>query len=342
MKRQAKKRRVATLAAALAIPAALLSTAETFVAAQETAAVAPSDAETSFAWDDVANLKAGDRKTLEIGGVEFAFRYCPPGAYPASKKNASTRRVEFAASEAFWIAETETTQRQWTAIMGTNPSAYAVTGVLAKRLNGQNFRGVDFAELPVENVDWFDCRRFASDLNALGVAPDGFEFRLPTFAEEECATRAGTTTAFYWGDEPDLSQANLQPPPEPNGARRAGTPKPVRSYPPNPWGFTIRSATRRNGVWIRSIRPLILPKKTRRKTVLPFADCRRTARPLLRRRRLGRALKFTIAGRSRITKASTRKRRTGFGSRWRKSAPRRRRNAFYGRTPARPSRRRKK
>lgn len=237
MKRQTKKRRVATLAAALAIPTALLSTAETFVAAQETAAVAPSDAETSFAWDDVANLKAGDRKTLEIGGVEFAFRYCPPGAYPAATENASTRRAELVASEGFWIAETETTQRQWTAIMGTNPSAYAITGVLAKRLNGQNFRGVDFAELPVENVDWFDCRRFASDLNALGVAPDGFEFRLPTFAEGECATRAGTTTAFYWGDEPDLAQANLQPPPEPNGARRAGTPKPVRSYPPNPWGL---------------------------------------------------------------------------------------------------------
>lgn len=67
--------------------------------------------------------------------------------------------------------------------MGTNPSAYAITDVLAKRLNGQNFRGVDFAELPVENVDWFDCRRFANDLNALGVAPAGFEFRLPTFAE---------------------------------------------------------------------------------------------------------------------------------------------------------------
>lgn len=81
--KRTKKRRVAAFAAALAIPAALLSTAETFVAAQETAAVAPSDAETSFAWDDDANLKAGDRKTLEIGGVEFAFRYCPPGAYPA-------------------------------------------------------------------------------------------------------------------------------------------------------------------------------------------------------------------------------------------------------------------
>ena len=237
MKRQTKKRRVATLAAALAIPAALLSTAETFVAAQETAAVAPSDAETSFAWDDVANLKAGDRKTLEIGGVEFAFRYCPPGTYPATTENALTRRAKLVASEGFWIAETETTQRQWTAIMGTNPSAYAVTGAWAKRLNWEEFRGVDFAELPVENVDWFDCQRFASDLNALGVAPDGFEFRLPTFAEGDIATCAGTLGAFYWGDEPDRSQANFQPAPDADGVRRAETPRAVRSYPPNPWGI---------------------------------------------------------------------------------------------------------
>lgn len=31
--------------------------------------------------------KPGDRRVLTINGVEFAFRYCPPGEFPLGRSN---------------------------------------------------------------------------------------------------------------------------------------------------------------------------------------------------------------------------------------------------------------
>lgn len=47
------------------------------------------------AWDDWANLKAGDRKTLEVGGVEYAFRYCPPGETTVAKEDGTLAKATF-------------------------------------------------------------------------------------------------------------------------------------------------------------------------------------------------------------------------------------------------------
>jgi formylglycine-generating enzyme required for sulfatase activity len=71
------------------------------------------------------------------------------------------------------------TQAQWEAVMGSNPS---------------NFKGPD---RPVETVSWDDCQAFIKKLNAKGDA----QYRLPTEAEWEYACRAGTTTAYYFGDD---------------------------------------------------------------------------------------------------------------------------------------------
>ena len=93
------------------------------------------------------------------------------------------------------MGQTQVTQALWEAVMGNNPS---------------EFKG---SQLPVENVNWFDCVRF---LNALSEAErltpvysvgSGDEptvnmsweangYRLPTEAEWEYSAKAGTELTY--------------------------------------------------------------------------------------------------------------------------------------------------
>ncbi len=78
-------------------------------------------------------------------------------------------------SSYYHIGKTEVTQALWQAVMGSNPS---------------NFKGAD---LPVENVTWYDCQVFIQKLNRL----TGRNFRLPTEAEWEFACRGGNNSCGY-------------------------------------------------------------------------------------------------------------------------------------------------
>jgi formylglycine-generating enzyme required for sulfatase activity len=84
-------------------------------------------------------------------------------------------------SKAFYLGKYEVTQGQWQAVMGNNPS---------------NFKGN--ANLPVESVSWDDMQEFIRKLNA---KEGGTKYRLPTEAEWEYAARAGTTTAYSFGND---------------------------------------------------------------------------------------------------------------------------------------------
>jgi len=55
---------------------------------------------------------------------------------------------------------------------------------------------------PAVYVSWDDAKSFITALNSY----TGLTFRLPSEAEWEYACRAGTTTRFYWSDDPSYSQ----------------------------------------------------------------------------------------------------------------------------------------
>ena len=121
---------------------------------------------------------------------------------------------------------TEVTIKQWRAVMGKK--------FFSKR------KGTD--NMPVSRVSWHDCMRFIKKLNSIGQG----SYRLPTEAEWEYACRAGSQTAYSWGDTIDCEKAMYE-----NNSLKAGdciayvkkkgmlvnSPAPVKSYPPNAWGL---------------------------------------------------------------------------------------------------------
>ncbi len=79
--------------------------------------------------------------------------------------------------------------------------------------------------LPVINVSWVDALDYAEWLSA----QTGQSYRLPTEAEWEYAARAGTETAFWWGNDISPDQANY--------GFNIGKIVPVDQFQPNPWGL---------------------------------------------------------------------------------------------------------
>lgn len=126
----------------------------------------------------------------------------------------------------FFMGETEVTQAQWEAVMGSNPaSGYGV--------------GLDY---PVYSVSWNDITKTNGFLERLDAETSFNGFRLPTEAEWEYACRAGTTTRFSFGDNlscnDDCSMCSLANlymwwcgNNTPNGT------KPVHGKSPNPFGL---------------------------------------------------------------------------------------------------------
>jgi formylglycine-generating enzyme required for sulfatase activity len=169
----------------------------------------------------VPSTEPVEAKSFSIPKLNLDMLWCKPGTFmmgsPAGEKSRRNNETqhEVTLTKGFWLGKYEVTQAQWEKVMGTNPSI---------------FKG---ATLPVERVSWDDAIKFCEKLTqmekAAGRLPEGWAYTLPTEAQWEYACRAGTTTAYSFGDTITKEQANFD--------NNVGKTTVVGTYPANAWGF---------------------------------------------------------------------------------------------------------
>lgn len=173
---------------------------------------------------------AQEKKRVNALGMEFVL--IPAGTFimgsPPTEKQRDSSEVqhEVTISEAFYMQTTEVTVGQWREVMGWR--------FLARK------KGDD--DMPVVKVSWHDCRNFIEKLNRRA----GDRYELPTEAQWEYAARAGSRTAYFWGDRIDCTRAMYANNPKQYDAcisantvlgLASGQPAAVKRYPPNAWGL---------------------------------------------------------------------------------------------------------
>jgi formylglycine-generating enzyme required for sulfatase activity len=143
-------------------------------------------------------------------------------------------------SHPFHMAKTKVTQGLFQRVTGKNPSAFGPNGGMKDKVKGK-----DTSDYPVESVRWIEAIEFCNRLSERdGLAPyyhieqgavsvnGGEGWRLPTEAEWEYACRAGTETAWSFGDDAsELGDYAWF------AGNSDGTTHPVGQKKANPWGL---------------------------------------------------------------------------------------------------------
>ncbi len=134
-----------------------------------------------------ANETPGAACAEATTGMEFV--YVPGGCFQmGSTATENEQPVHEVCLQGFWMGKYEVTQAQWETVMGNNPARFKD------------------ANRPIEQVSWNDAQEFLKKLNAASVGAlhvTPLQFRLPSEAEWEYAARAGTQTAYSFGDDPN-------------------------------------------------------------------------------------------------------------------------------------------
>lgn len=163
-------------------------------------------------------------RTLELApGVSVTFNFVPPGAFLMGERAAEKPKrgrkptKPTVIAKGFYLAAHELTRAQWHALMGAPGEATDI-------------------QRPVSHVSWHDAQRFCKAV----AAKTKVKLRLPLEAEWEWACRAGTTTAYFFGDLVRADLMNCDARTAKNRSRKGkfhNRTTDVGAYPPNPWGL---------------------------------------------------------------------------------------------------------
>ncbi len=173
------------------------------------------------------------------GGAKLGMVWIQPGRFlmgsPDSepgRRDDEGPRHEVTITKGFYLGRYEITQAQWQSVMNTRPWA---------RLGSTDDPAK--SKYPARSMEW---ERIKSFIRRLNEAEGRDIFRLPTEAEWEYACRAGTTTTWFFGDDPsrigdyaryreNSRTATLMP----DGRVVYGSREPQETggVLPNPWGL---------------------------------------------------------------------------------------------------------
>ncbi|MFM8401200.1 MAG: formylglycine-generating enzyme family protein [Pirellula sp.] len=128
--------------------------------------------------------------------IEMKLVLIPKGTFmmgsPESEQGRDENETqhEVTISKDYYLGVHEVTQAQYEKVMGKNPSHFQ--GAIV---------GNENADLPVENVAWYDAEKFCKMLSELPEEKKaGRVYRLPTEAQWEYACRAGSKSAYSFGE----------------------------------------------------------------------------------------------------------------------------------------------
>jgi formylglycine-generating enzyme required for sulfatase activity len=139
------------------------------------------------------SVRAQDGSTEITNSIGMKLVLIPKGTFmmgsPLEEKSRDDdeEQHQVTISKDYYLGVTEVTQEQYEKVMGTNPSYFQKRGT----------RKIDSSMCPVEEVSWENAVEFCKKLSALPEEQKaGRLYRLPTEAEWEFASRAGSKTAY--------------------------------------------------------------------------------------------------------------------------------------------------
>jgi formylglycine-generating enzyme required for sulfatase activity len=151
---------------------------------------------------DTAKLAQLQQQLASVN-ASATFARIPAGTFQMGSPSSESGRYDnevlhsVTISHGFEMEVTDVTQLQWFRVMGYNRAHFKSQQYCQSDYISMN--GTDLCpNNPVEQVSWDDAQAFIAKLNQ---GNDGYTYRLPTEAEWEYAARAGTQTAYYFGDD---------------------------------------------------------------------------------------------------------------------------------------------